>query len=362
MSTVPDYVLAMEPADLKWFRTHVGTNRCFPAHLQAEHRSCPVWIGYRGRFSRRFPKPSYDIWFGEDRPFAGHARLHLNAAYRDPSQLRGRLALATFAELGVPAPLAWPAMLTLNGEPMGLYTVIESLDAAWLGRRGLPDGAIYYGVGGEGHFGLINPKTGQTKRYLALGYEKCHPWDESFHDVEELILQIVMPDQAEFDATIEQIIDVELFLRWLIGLVFMSHTDGLIHNYALYRCQGGLWQISPWDCDGTWGRCPDGSRLPFDHMPLVGGGGNYLTARLLTSRRWRQRYSALWEELLATVLHPAQVAARMEALFAYVRTALLRDTRKPYRNRTVLCEPALIRQYVTERTQFLRRELARPWQ
>lgn len=356
MSQVQEYHLKMDGNDLSWFTDHVGTHRCFPASLQVGGQCWPVWIGYRGRFSRRQVKPSYQLWFHEPSPLPGHASLHLTAAARDPSLLRGRLALELFNDLGVPAPRAWHVSLTLEGQPMGLYTAIESLDAAWFRRQGLPDGAIYYAVGRQGTFGLIDPETRTKKKYPVAGYEKCHPWDDDFSDLEQLIYQITLPPDAEFETQIATVLDVECYLRWLAGIVFMSHTDGLVQNYALFRSQGGRWQISPWDCDGTWGRVPGGGRLPADYLPLL--GGNYLSFRLLTSSRWRRRYLEIWDELLAGPLGRVHVSARLAAIYTAIRKPALKDPLKPYRNSTFLREPALIRRYVTQRTEVIQRELA----
>lgn len=140
MAPVPEYHLHLDPGDLRWLKAHPGTKRCFPGCLQVSADRWPIWLGYRGRYSRLFPKASFDLWFPPEARFHGHRQLHLSAAYRDPSLLRGRLSLELSAALGVPAPQAWHAWVTLNGEPQGLYTVVESVNRDWLLRRGLPDG------------------------------------------------------------------------------------------------------------------------------------------------------------------------------------------------------------------------------
>lgn len=355
MGPLPVYALTMTPADLQWFQRHAGTDRCFPAELQVGAGRWPVWIGYRGRYTRKFPKYSYDLWFSPDQTFHGQQRLHLNAAYRDPSRVRNRLALAVFADLGVPTPRAWHVWLTLNGEPLGLYTAVESLDAGWMQRRRLAPGAIYYAVGGAGNFGLLDPWRRQPKDRLARGYEKCYPGDDDFSDLEALILTIGLAPPAEFARRIDAILDVEACLRWLVGVVFIGHTDGLVHNYALFRPEGGRWQISPWDCDGTWGRFVDGSRAPARHMPLHGDGENYLCVRLLATPPWRRRYLDLWEELLPTALAPERLTARVAALLGEVRAAARRE---PMASRRFPWEADRIGRYVRARTRFIRREVA----
>lgn len=354
---VLEYSLVMEPADLRWFRSHGRTDRCFPVRVHHNGRAWQAWIGYRGRFSREMPKRSYDLWFAEEEAFDGHRRLHLNAAYLDPSLLRGRLAFEVFTDLQVPTPGAWHVRLTLNDLPLGLYTAMESVDSAWAEGKHLKAKAIYYGVGGEGNFGLINPKTKRLKSYVSKGYEKCHPDDDDFGDLTDLIYSITLPDDGEFEQRIPSVLDVDCFLRWLAGVVFTSHIDGLIHNYALLLLEDGRWRISPWDCDGTFGRCPDSSRLPADYMSIFGRGQNYLVARLFEIDAFRARYRSLLEELLGTVLAPERVAEKLANLFAEIRTSALADTHKRFRNSTFLREPSRIRRYLRERSAYLHEHL-----
>lgn len=358
MEPIPVYELEMDRADLRWLRKHEGTDRTFPAQLRIDGRAWPISIGYRGRYSRWFDKPSYDIQFHEDRQMEGHARLHLNAAYRDPSMLRARLAMAVFSELGVPTPEIWSVWLALNGKPLGLYQALESIDGAWFRRQGLPDGTIYYAVGRHGNFGLIDADTDQPKRDLALGYEKCHPEDDDCSDLEELIRRITLPDDSQFEGTIDQVVDVETFLRWLIGVEFMSHTDGLVQNYALFRNRSKPWRISPWDCDGTWGRIPNGRTIEADYMSLGTGEDNYLAVRLLHTQRWRNRYLEMWAHSLETVLDQDHIDSMLTALYNEIRPHAARDPIKRSGHATFVGEPARIRRYVRERTAVARERLA----
>jgi spore coat protein H len=356
---VPVYELAMDPADLRWLRNHEGTSRCFPATLRIEAESLPIWIGYRGRYSRWHRKPSYDLWFPPEQPFHGHAELHLNAAYRDPSLLRGRLALELFAGLDVPVPQAWHVWLTMNGEDLGLYTALESVGPGWFARRGAVPGAIYYAVGESGTLGLIDPATGRRKRFLAQGYEKRFPHDDDFGDLESLIYAISLPDSTEFEATIDGVIDVEACLRWWIGVEFMSHTDGSVQNYALIRPESGRWQISPWDCDGTLGRIPNGERFPADAFRVGRGEDNYLIYRLLHAPRWWRRYRERWAEALADPLSAERIASALDRIYGEIQSEALADEGTRWSPSTFRREPRRIRHYVQERIQVVRRRLAR---
>ncbi len=63
--------------------------------------------------------------------------MHLNNCVEDPSRLQEALATTWFREAGVPAPAVTQARVVLNGRPLGLYVLVEGVDAAFL-RRTFP--------------------------------------------------------------------------------------------------------------------------------------------------------------------------------------------------------------------------------
>lgn len=272
--------------------------------------------------------------------------------------LRGRLCLELFRQLGVPTPKAWHSSLWLNGELFGLYTAVESVDQRWLSRNGYADGPIFYAVGNEGTLGYLDQETGMKKSHLTIGYEQVHPAEDRFHELESLIHSVVLPTEVAFDRLIPSIVDVDCFLRWLIGVEFLAHTDGLVQNYALFRPRGGRWLISPWDCDATLGRLPCGRRQRGDEMIIGTGTENYLAVRLLASKVWRPAYAELWERLLESELSTERIMERLEEIFYEIRYAGLRDRRRRWSDRLFLRQPKEIRKWVGERRQRIREMLA----
>lgn len=349
----------MDNHDLAWFLKHPGTNRWFPVELQAETERYQGWIGYRGRSSRWFRKPSFELCFQQP-GFRGHDRIHLNAAYRDPSLLRARLCLDLFAQMGVPSPKAWHATLSLNGTQFGLYTAVESVDQRWLSQNGYADGPIYYAVGNHGTLGYLDQETGKRKRYLATGYESALPDEDCFAPLETLIHSVVLPDQGSFDRMITSIVDVDCFLRWLIGAEFVAHTDGLVQNYALFRPRGARWLISPWDCDATLGRLPCGRPQRGDEMPLGTGSENYLAVRLLASKVWRPVYESLWQQLLAKELSLPRITERLDAIFSEIRHAGLHDKRRRWSDSVFVRQPKEIGRWVADRTRIIQAMMSVP--
>ena len=61
--------------------------------------------------------------------FYGLKKLNFHAMNNDLSRLRERLAYFLFRRFGVPAPRAVHATLTVNGESLGLYALVEEIDS-----------------------------------------------------------------------------------------------------------------------------------------------------------------------------------------------------------------------------------------
>jgi spore coat protein CotH len=109
-------------------------------------------VGVRLKGSSTFDeldrKPSLKLAFDAFTPghrFLGMEHLTLNAMKFDRSMMREAIAYHVFDELDVPAPRQAYTTVTINGEPYGLYSMIETLDNEWL-HRVLPeddDGNLY---------------------------------------------------------------------------------------------------------------------------------------------------------------------------------------------------------------------------
>ncbi len=67
-------------------------------------------------------------WDGADTKFYGLKKLQFHSMNNDPTQMRERLGYYLFAQMGVPAPRAVHARLTINGQFYGVYALVEQID------------------------------------------------------------------------------------------------------------------------------------------------------------------------------------------------------------------------------------------
>jgi spore coat protein H len=286
------------------------------ATLYVEEDSYPTKMLYRGHHIRKFRKKSYDLYFKEPY-FQDQKLIHLNAEYKDPSLIRNKLSFDFFHEIGVIAPRSKHVQLSINSELEGVYLQIESFDERFLQRRSLPEGDIYYATNDDANFSLITPE-GKEKKSLLDGYRKKYSFRPNDEQLEKLIFVVNTAPNETFAEQITQLLNMEKYLRWLCGVVCTHNFDGFIHNYALYENgETNLFEISPWDYDGTWGRNLNGDVIEHDYIPIT--GYNSLTARILSIPEFRRMYHDLLAEILENTFTTSNLENYIHDLLVNIR-------------------------------------------
>jgi spore coat protein H len=152
-------------------------------------------------------------------------------------------------------------------------------------------------------------------------------------------------------------VDVDKYLRWLTGVICTQNYDGFVHNYALYRnSASGLFEMIPWDYDGTWGRDCNGKEMRYNYVPIE--GYNTLTARILDVPQFRAKYRALIEEVLDTTFTVEALENDIIALHEWIRPSLLNDPYKQEEVEQFDKEPDLIFQFIRKRNEYLKEHLS----
>lgn len=185
------------------------------------------WIG---------PKMQFAISFTETNPdgrFDGLRKLKLDASWYDPTLLRDRLAYAYLRDLGVPAPCANSATLTINGELYGLYKNIEFPDQEFLERvmgREESTGVLWkYGTEAE-----VNEASADPAHMVALWTHSDVAWQEANTDLAGNLLE------------------------WA-GEALIPQDDGYwccSHNFYIYEHPSKGIQFLPWDLDYIFDSAP----------------------------------------------------------------------------------------------------------
>lgn len=178
-----------------------------------------------GRRCERMPiKVSFDH-YDEDARFFGLKKLNFHVLRNDPSLMRDRLSYAVFRASGVPAPRAVHATLSVNGEALGLYGLIEQVDGRFARNA--------FEEGGEGNIYKERwPTTSTDEDYYISGLEA------NKDDPDVSAMQRFAEDlRAATDENIEDVLrehtNFEALMRYLAIDRAINHWDGPL----AFRCR-----------------------------------------------------------------------------------------------------------------------------
>ncbi|MFI8686809.1 CotH kinase family protein [Rossellomorea sp. NPDC077527] len=345
--SLPSFDLQFNHADLRDLERDVWSSASVPARLQIENSMYDVHIRYRGSYTRELEKKSYHVEFEKPREWDGSSEIHLNAEVYDPSHFRNKLSLDFIRDLGILTPNSQHVLLTQDGEPLGLYLQLESVDDMYLSKRNLPPGTIYYAVSDKANFST------KRKRGLTSGYQRKLGKMQDDHHLIHFIRSI---NTAPYE--IPKLLNIENYLKWLAGAVCTMNNDGFTHNYALYlNSEDHLFSIIPWDYDATFGRRVNGEMMEYDYVPITGKTKNRLTSQLMKRSRYRKLYKEIVEEILETKFKVEYFEDKVMNLHSSLRPYILMD---PHFQKDIDLydkEPSFIFKFIEERRAFLKQEL-----
>lgn len=235
-------------------------------------------------------------------------KLTLNNGKQDDSRIRTCLAFEAFADAGVPAPRCSFAHVTVNGNDLGVYSNVESIDDSALGSLfGDATGNLYEGV-------ISDFRADWEDTYE----KKTNQADPDRSDLQALTNALLAPD-AELLASVEPLVDVESFLTFWAAEGMLNSWDGYTggqNNHFVYHDPAtGKLQFIPWSPDATFS--PDN---PFSSgAPLSVMATSALPNRLYGLPDVRDKYRTRLLDLVDKTFTKGRLATevdRMEALLA----------------------------------------------
>lgn len=353
---IPTYKLFISPKNLADLKKNIWSNQSVIGKLDIHNKKLDIDILYRGYYVRELKKKSYHLQFHKPKTWKGAKELHLNAEYKDHSFIRNKLSFDFFSSIGVMTPAAEYVFLTLNGKEEGVYLQLESVDEYFFKKRNIPVKSIFYAIDGDANFSLVSEYDNAPKKSLEMGYEIKYGLDEECLFLQEFIFKANTLLREEFEQQIGKYIDVEKYLLWLAGVVCTQNFDGFVQNYALCRIgEAGLFEILPWDYDGTWGRDVHGEIMEYDYIRI--NGFNTLSARMLDVPSFRKFY---YEKLIRILNHQFSVdflKPKIQEYHSQLRPFVLEDPYKKEYIEEFDSEPEFICKYIKDRNNYLRSEL-----
>ncbi len=244
----------------------------------------------------------------------GLEKLALNNMVQDPSMEREVLGYQLFRGVGVPAPRAAHAVVTVNGEPYGLYTTVEAADNDAFLKTWFDDnnGNMYEGAYGSDLLSDLIPS-----------FDQDNGDNVDFMDLQALVAALdAIVDPEQFVTEASKVIDLDLFLSMAATEIYLGHWDGYAwtrNNFFMYRRPSDMrWVFMPWGIDQTM----------QDYLDPFGGQGR-VNQMCDASVECRKLLAQKFEAVVARV-DELGLAATAQTLADTVRAAADADPRKEY--------------------------------
>ncbi len=283
-SVVQTYDLTVTDDDWAWLNDNPLLEQYVPSSLAfAGLEFDQVGVRYKGAFgglrfcfdlegNQTCDKLSFKLKFNEYDArgrFFGLKRLNLHSMNGDPTKLHDALSYGLFREAGIAAPRTAFAWLTINGDPQGLFVVIEEIDDRFVAAN-FPDG-------GDGNlYKEIWPEHLDPQRYLAALDTTLPAADEPNVDkIQRFAADLLAAedDAARFQA-LSGWTDIDRFVTQIAVDRFVDHWDGIFawycvetdrtdarvveapcfnHNYFWYEnARADRLTLIPWDLDHSF--------------------------------------------------------------------------------------------------------------
>jgi len=245
------------------------------------------------RFSFKIKLDEYE----KDQTLLGLDEFVLNNMFSDASYMREYLSYKIMGEAGLAVPLSSFVEVSINGEPYGLYLMVEAIEDSYLNR-----------AFGENEGNLYKQEQGSTLVYetdeVYKSSEQKNGDDESKNDLANFIKILnEMPDGEKGD--IESVLNVDSALKYIAANTVLENYDSyngsFAQNYYLYN-QSGQFNVIPWDFNMAFGGFQGGALSTIDiDTPISGTSLDKvpLIQNLLEVEDYKTRYYEIIEDYLA---------------------------------------------------------------
>lgn len=257
--------------------------------------------GFLGSLSTS--RPSFKLNFSRydsSRRLHGLEKMTLNNNRQDPGNTHQCLSYQLFRDAGLVAPRCNFARVSMNGEDLGIYSHIDSIDTHFL-RRNYPSdrGNLYEAQGAD--FGQFTKEYYQAKT------------NEDFNDRSDLAMVADALDSSDDNlaAVLGQQVDLDEYLSYWAMEVITGHWDsatGNANNYYVYREPNSeLFYYIPWGTDGAMDSLnPQGGSPIFRYTEIP--------SRLYGIEQYRERYHQRLLELLDNYWNEENLNAEVDRI------------------------------------------------
>jgi hypothetical protein len=294
-------------------------------------------IGFRARGNTSLvsQKKSFKLDFNRfisNQKFEGLEELNLNGEHNDVSIMRAFFAQHLMRSSGLPAARTSYVKLYVNNEYKGLYINIEHIDDEFLDLR-FPTEAN--GNLWKCNYGADLTWWGNNPSSYQSVYEiKTNKDSADYTALINFINVLNNAPAAGFACAIQDVFDVELFLRNMVLEILIGQWDGYAYNknnYYLYQREsdGKIVYLS-YDHDNTfgidWFNINWALRNIYSWTP--GGQSRPLFTKLMAIPYFKDRFTFHMQDILTSVWNVADLQTLLQDKQAQITAAALTDDYK----------------------------------
>jgi uncharacterized protein (TIGR03437 family) len=320
--------LTMLPADWQSLHEKYLEDTFYPCSFAWNGYELPrIGIRSRGTQSRSPIKPSIGLDFSKyssSQRFAGLKTVVLRNLNQDASMMHERLAEALFARLGLPHSREAYARLFVNDEYVGVYLMVEPVDARFTRVKFGDDTGYLYDMQNLDfayHFEYLGP---DPALYVPAIFDpKTNTASPDAAGIVEMIRQINEVHDNDFHEVAARHFDLHAAIAHAAAETAVSNWDGVLgihgmRNFYLYR-----WGPSRralflgWDMDGAFA---DINWPVFENAKT-----NVLFRRMLQVPELRRRYLETLDDAAHAMADGNWLAIEIYKNYSLIRQAVYDD-------------------------------------
>ena len=295
------------------------------------------------KLSLKLKFSEYDL----DNRFFGLKRLNFQGYRYDATYIKERLAYDLFRSMGIAAPRAAWALVRVNGEPQGLFGMVEAVDGRFTADR-------WPGNGDQN----LYKETWPINTDEAWVVERLQT-NEDVADVSAFLAfsaAMLAADEADLRDTLGRFTDLDYFARYMAVDDAIANYDGVTayytsddalwagnHNFYFYEEAPDRFTIIPWDVESSmlpnvgFADVPRWTELPEDcaRQYRAWTTGDGLVIAPGCDRVFRAlaadltAYRAAGQELLDGPFSEAALLAAIDEHAAFIREHAVADPKGP---------------------------------
>jgi hypothetical protein len=316
--------------------------------LTGVHQYDSVGVRLKGNSSYNHPndKKSMKIDINEyvsGQNYHGLKKLNLNNGFKDPTFLREKVFMDFSRDMGVLAPRINFAIVYMNGQLKGFFTVGEQIDDQFLDRWILDDDGNLFsaadnfgmGPGGGGDEADLQwygaDQTDYYNRYELKTNETANDWS----DLLNLIDAIDNTTDNDYITQVPALWEWEELNRSLAIDNVFANLDSYINsarNYKIYHnATTGNWEWIKWDANEAFGSYAGGAGNMIQLAPDYVATDRPLLERIHTIPDMQEDFYIQYCQVLDLFTN-AHLDPKIDSLVTLIQSSVYADPNKMYTN------------------------------